>query len=391
MKSKLILLISIVAFLTSGCGLADPTGNGTSARQLRIPVNLKENPAAVDVRTLKTLASIIVELAAKKIVYVGEEHDKYSHHQIQLEILRGLYLQNPKIAVGMEMFQRPFQKALDDYIEGRIDERMFLKESEYFKRWNIDYNLYKPILDFARAHRLPVIALNARQEIVSKVAKGGLESLTIEERQQIAKDLDLSDVVYRARLRAVFAAHKQSQEKDFEFFYQAQVVWDETMAESIDRFLTGNPDYRIVVLAGGGHLQYGSGIPKRVFRRNPYEYSTVLNDADVKPGIADFIVFPEPVKVPTTAPTLGILLEEQQQGLRIAGFTKDSIAERAGLKIGDILIALDEHPLSSSEDLRIDLFYKRLGDTISLRTSRGNEDLQFKLLLEPAPLQTNVP
>ena len=390
MKSKLIFLTSILAFFASGCGLADPTGNGTSARQLRIPITLKENPPAVDVRTLKTLASIIVELAAKKIVYVGEEHDKYSHHQVQLEILRGLYQQNPKIAVGMEMFQRPFQKALDDYIEGRVDERVFLKESEYFKRWNIDYNLYKPILDFARAHRLPVIALNARQEIVSKVAKGGLESLTIEEKQQIAQDLDFSDGAYRARLREVFGAHKQSQEKDFEFFYQAQIVWDETMAESIDRFLKANPDYQIVVFTGGGHLQYGSGIPKRVFRRNHYEYSTVLNDADVKPGIADFIVFPEPAKAPT-APTLGVLLEEQKQGLRITGFTKDSIAERAGLKIGDILIALDEHPLSSSEDLRIALFYKRPGDTISLRTSRGNEDLQFKLLLEPTPLQTNVP
>jgi uncharacterized iron-regulated protein len=33
----------------------------------------------------------------------------------------------------MEMFQRPFQKTLDDYIKGAIDEREFLKNTEYFK------------------------------------------------------------------------------------------------------------------------------------------------------------------------------------------------------------------------------------------------------------------
>ena len=172
--------------------------------------SLQEDPPAVDLSTLKTLAAVVEKLAQKKIVYVGEEHDKFSHHQVQLEVLRGLYQQTPKLAVGMEMFQRPFQKALDDYIAGAIDERTFLRRSEYFKRWNIDYNLYQPILNFAKEHRLPVIALNAQSEIVDKVAKGGLDSLSKEEKQEIPQELDFSDQEYRARLKEVFAAHGES-------------------------------------------------------------------------------------------------------------------------------------------------------------------------------------
>jgi len=73
-----------------------------------------------------------------------------------------------------------------------------------------------------------------------------------------------------------------------------QILWDEMMAESMDRFLKKNPDFRVVVLAGAGHLQYGSGIPKRAFRRNGFDYAILLNDSEIRKDLADFIVFPEP-------------------------------------------------------------------------------------------------
>jgi uncharacterized iron-regulated protein len=34
-----------------------------------------------------------------------------------------------KVAVGMEMFQVPYQKVLDDYTAGLISEQSFLKQS----------------------------------------------------------------------------------------------------------------------------------------------------------------------------------------------------------------------------------------------------------------------
>lgn len=334
---------------------------------------------AVDVTTVKTLPFVIDRIADKKIVYVGEEHDKFAHHQVQLAIARGLYRQTPRLAIGMEMFQRPFQKSLDDYIGGTIDERTFLKQSEYFKRWGIDYNLYKPILDFARAEHVPVIALNIQREIVEKVAKGGIDSLSKDEKDQIPGELDFTDREYRSRLEEVFAEHKQSQ-SNFEFFYQAQILWDETMAESVDRFIKGHPGYRIVVFAGGGHLQYASGIPKRSYRRNQIEYVVLLNDTAPKPGIGDFVIFPEPSSGPS-APTLGVSLSETDKTVRITGLTKDGAAEKAGLKVGDTVIAIDGDPVASPEDVRIALFYRKRGEIMRIKVRRGDEEIDLNLSL----------
>ena len=347
---------------------------------------LSGDPAALDLSTLKKLSAVIERLAPKKIIYVGETHDKFSHHQVQLQVLQSLYRQNPKIAVGMEMFQRPFQNALDDYIAGAIDERAFLKRSEYFKRWDVDYNLYKPILDFARGEKIPVVALNLRREIVDKVAKGGIDSLSKEEKQEIPRELDFSDEAYRARLQEIFQAHQDSQGKNFVFFHQAQILWDESMAESIDRFLKKHPDFRMVVLSGVGHLQFGSGIPKRAFRRNGFGYAIVLSDAAIEEGIADFIVFPEPAKT-KTAPKLMVFLKEQDQRVLIAGFVKDSVSEKAGLKVADTLLSLDGQAVGSIEDVKIALFYKEAGETIRVKVRRtdvfqSGEDLEFAVKLQ---------
>lgn len=346
---------------------------------------LREEPRAVDLSTLHGLSEVIEKVASKRIVYVGEAHDNFSHHEVQLQVLQGLYRKDPKIAVGMEMFHRPFQKALDDYTSGAIDERTFLKRSEYFKRWSIDYNLYKPILDFARAKRLPVIALNLRREIVEKVSKGGLDSLSKEEQQEIPQDLDFSDPSYRERLEEAFRNHPNSEAKKFEFFYQAQLLWDETMAESIDVFLKKNPEFRMVVIAGSGHLSYGSGIPKRAFRRNGYEHAIILNDAEIEKGIADFIVFPEP-STATTTPKLMVFLKDEDRKVSIEGFANESVSEKAGLQVGDILVALDDHPVESIEDAKISLFFKKIGETIKVKVKRsgflsGTEVLEFDVKL----------
>ncbi len=92
---------------------------------------LVKPPVAVEISTLKTFAEVMERVADKRIIYVGENHDQFSHHVMELEVIKDLNRRGKKIAVGMEMFQRLFQKALDDYIEGRIDERELLKKTQY--------------------------------------------------------------------------------------------------------------------------------------------------------------------------------------------------------------------------------------------------------------------
>jgi len=342
-------------------------------------------PIAVMISDLKTFAGVMERVAGKKIVYVGENHNQFSHHVMELETIRDLHRRGKKIAIGMEMFQRPFQKPLDDYIAGRIDERELLKKTQYFKRWGFDYNLYRPILEFARSERIPVVALNMRQEIVDKVFQGGLDSLSEEEKALIPSQIDFSDDAYRERLEKVFREHQDFGAENFNFFYQAQILWDETMSESIDEFLKAHPIDHMVVLAGNGHLAYGSGIPKRTARRNGYDHAIILNDVDLEKDIADYVLFPKTIPG-LTSPKLMVLLKEKGGKVEIAGFPSGSNSEKAGMKVGDRILSINQTPVREIDDVKIDLLFKKKGEKVKVRIMRkgflGSQEIDFEVVLQ---------
>ena len=286
----------------------------------------------------------------------------------------------------MEMFQRPFQKVVDDYIEGRIDERAFLKGTEYFKRWGFDYNLYRPILLFARSEKIPVVALNQRQEIVDKVFRSGLDSLSEEEKKSIPSQMDFSDDAYRERLEKVFREHKGFHTDNFDLFYQAQVLWDETMSESIAQFLRAHADDQMVVLAGSGHLAYGSGIPMRTARRTGYDYAILLNDTGLEKGGADFVLFPGTVPG-KTSPRLMVYLKEEAGKVEVDGFSPDSVSQQAGMEIGDVILAIDDASVKTIDDVKIELLSLKQGDKVKVKVLRKgffgfSSEVDFDVVLQ---------
>jgi uncharacterized iron-regulated protein len=331
------------------------------------------------------LKDIIDRISDKEIIYVGESHDRFEHHRVQFEVIRTLYRNNRKIAIGMEMFQKPFQDVLDDYILGTIDEKEFLKKSEYFKRWNFDYNLYRDILHYARAKAIPVIALNLDRDIVSTVAQNGIQALSKEERRQLPEHIDLSDKEYRRRLKVFFEQHGQSAQRNFDFFYQAQVIWDETMALNLDAYIRENPEHTIVVLAGIGHMAFGSGIPERAYRLNKRPYSIILNAEDPEEGIADYILFPPSLSAPES-PKLMVLLQDKEGSVEIIGFSPESVSEKAGLMKGDVILSLDNNDVVNIDTIKIFLLDKKKGDQITVTVSRkrflfGSVTKQFTVIL----------
>ncbi len=345
---------------------------------------LKET-MAVEISTLKTLPEMMENVVGKKIVYVGENHVQFSNHVVELEVIKDLHRRGKTIAIGMEMFQRPFQKVLDDYIESRIDERDLLKGTQYFKRWGFDYNLYRSILLFARSEKIPVVALNQRQEMVDKVFRSGLSSLSEEERKFAPSEMDLSDEAYKERLKKIFQEHEDFGARDFDLFYQAQILWDETMAESIDEFLKAHPSHQMVVLAGNGHLAYGSGIPRRTARRNGYDYAIILNDTDLKKDIADYVFFPGTIPG-ETSPKLMVLLTEKTGKVEIAGFPPGSNSEKTGMKVGDIILSIDHTPIHEIDDVKIDLLSRKKGEKVKVSVLRkgffGSQKMDFEVALQ---------
>ncbi len=338
-------------------------------------LELVQEVPAVDISRLTSLSDILPRLARNRVVYLGEQHDEYAHHLTQLEVIRALVEQfGLKVAVGMEMFQQPYQKVLDDYLAGRIDELTFLKKTEYFKRWGMDFRLYKPILDYAREKRLPVVALNIPKEISEKVARQGLEALSPEERVWVPEDLDFSNEVYRARLKKVFEQHPEGDVKDFETFYQSQILWDEAMALAIVRYLKEHPDEVMAVIVGKGHVMYSAGIPDRVWRRLkvPYTILVMSSGERLEPGVADYVLYPAPAKAPAGV-KLGVFLKETAKGLEIKGVAKESPAEKAGLKKEDIIVAADGQSVKTVADLRLILYGKKKGDKVEIEILRGQK------------------
>lgn len=287
----------------------------------------------------------------------------------------------------MEMFQRPFQQYLDQYISGEISEKTLLKKTEYFTRWGFDYNLYRDILQFAHARKIPVIALNIRGEIIDKVSKEGIDSLPEEMYAEIPEDLDMTNRAYKQSMREVFSAHSNSQEMDFENFFQSQILWDETMAHAVAAAMEHYPNRQIVVLAGNGHLQYSWGIPDRVKRLTNERGSVILNGVEdtINRALADFVLFPEYSAAPET-PKLQVLVEAQDKGVVVKEVMEGGAAEKAGIKKGDLIIMVDHNAVEDVADLRISLMDKKKADTVKVRVRRarpvlGTEELVLDVTL----------
>ncbi|MGA7937892.1 MAG: ChaN family lipoprotein [Kovacikia sp.] len=246
--------------------------------------------AIVDLRSPHsppTPPAVLKELSSANVVYLGETHDRPADHTAELAIIQALHCVKPRLAIGMEMFQRPYQSVLDRYLSGNLTELELQDLSQYQKRWGFSWEFYAPILRFARENRLPVIALNTPTEVTRKVSRTGLESLTRSERRFIppASAIFLGPEAYRQRLHEIYAKihHGKTGSGNFDYFFEAQVLWDETMAERIAQIIQQTPEVLVVVLIGQGHLIYGNGFPARVARRlqsiqpNLTQVSVLLN------------------------------------------------------------------------------------------------------------------
>jgi uncharacterized iron-regulated protein len=216
-----------------------------------------------------SFGAMVDALLAADLICIGETHNAELHHRVQLQIIKTLFAQDERLAVGMEMFQRPFQAALDTYITGGASEAEFLKAAEYGKRWGYSWSLYKPIVDFCRNNRVPVAALNAPKELTSRISKVGHAALTPEEKEKLGP-MDFDHKEHRAywyeRLPKLHGQADTTPEQK-ERSYQVMTVWDDYMAASAASFQRDRHIRRMVILAGSGHIDRGFGIPDRAARR----------------------------------------------------------------------------------------------------------------------------
>ncbi len=350
--------------------------------------SISKEKQAVSVPKNQKFNTMMEAVSDKRVLFVGEAHTTYVHHINQLEIIKALHQQGKKVAIGMEMFQRKFQPVLDDYIAKKIDEKTFLQRSEYFIRWKYNYNLYKPIMDYARDNNISVVALNLEKEIVKKVTKNGFYALSDDEKKMLPQTLDFTNEAYRHHLNSIFSAtehmqamhDKNSTAPNNDFLYQSQILWEETMAETAAKYIQSHDIDVFVVLAGVGHMINHHGIPERLHRRLNLPYSIIVQDMPTVENSADFILYTNTMQVKQPL-KLGVMLDTAKQ-LKVLSVLKNSLASTLGIQKDDILLALDHHEIPKIETLKFLLFFKEHDDPISITLKRGNRVITINSSLD---------
>ena len=242
-----------------------------------------------------TFEALLTDLGSVRVVYVGERHADMNHHDIQLKIIKDLQQSDPTVVVGMEMFAATYQPVLNSWSKGSLDQAHFLEKVHWYANWRYDFALYEAILTHIQSRNTRLIGLNLPFHIPPKIRVGGIDNLQPEDRRHLPKQIDLSNTEHRAYIEDVFKRHRFSDTTKFDYFYAAQCVWEDTMAENIARHLSQAP---MVVLLGGGHIRRHFGVPDRAYSRTNAPFRTVYL-ASVEDTVAlswaDYIwITPEP-------------------------------------------------------------------------------------------------
>ena len=216
-----------------------------------------------------TFEAFITATEHSRFVYLGEQHATTAQQELEARVIRALQANGRQVIVGVEMFQRPKQEALDSWSAGHIQERDFIVTSEWKSQWGFDYKFYKPVFEEVRDLSIPLVALNVPRNWVHAAGKGGFDALPMSAKMQLPTDMFLGNRDHRKVFEAMMGGHEMAG-TSMDQMYAAQVLWDEGMADTALKYLARvptTPATVFVIIAGSGHVMYDQGINYRIARR----------------------------------------------------------------------------------------------------------------------------
>jgi uncharacterized iron-regulated protein len=241
------------------------------------------------------MAQLVQELASSDVIFIGEIHTHSASHYLEMQLLATLYQRNPQLILSMEQFERDKQAVVDAYLDNKIGEQTLMTQGHAWPNYACDY---RPLIEFAKAHHIPVIAANAPKALVRCIAQKGpdvADRLPTQQRAYLADDFTQFSAAYQAKFRQFMtgagAWHGEPQDKPHgtprhghgarggklsNDFY-AQLARDNTMAESIARALDAHPNYQVVAINGAFHSDGRLGTVEALKRLKPHLTIKVLS------------------------------------------------------------------------------------------------------------------
>lgn len=356
-------------------------------------------PSGLQPLPIKTL---IGDLAHRSVVLLGERHDSAEHHRWQLQVIAALHAVRPDMVIGLEMFPRAAQPALDRWIAGASSEAEFLRESGWREVWQMDPQLYLPIFHFARMNGIPLIALNVDRKLTRAVSQKGFDAVAVQDREGISRPAAPS-AAYVEFLHDIFVEHGRDEraraaatdaaldDPAFRHFVESQLVWDRAMAQGIAAALARKPAPLVVGVMGGGHIANRYGVPHQLASLGVSDVAVLLpwdsgNDCDrLIAGYADavFGVAEAPAAPVRPRQRLGVSLELVAGGVRIVRVEGGSVAETAGLRAGDFVIEVAGLPAKQPADVAEAVQRHAAGTWLPLRVKRGADAIEIVAKFPP--------
>ena len=227
----------------------------------------------------------VVAMAANSdVVLFGEEHSDIVCNGIEAQLLSAMSEQQRPVALAMEFFEVDTQAALDDYLNGKLDENEFRKLTRQKKAY---LTAHRPLIEYCRETHIPVIAANAPWRLMRALRLSGK---TFEEfrattqpadRELLPVSSELLTGGYYDRFVEAMKDHmtvtpatsqpstEVSAEEKMLRGYRAQSLWDDTMAESVAGYRADHPDRRIMLVVGKFHVASEGGTMVKVKRLRP--------------------------------------------------------------------------------------------------------------------------
>jgi uncharacterized iron-regulated protein len=224
----------------------------------------------------------MVRAAKGDVVLLGEQHDRTEDHRWELASLTYFARVRPGLVLGLEMFPRSKQAALDRFVDGGVSEADFLKQTDWAHVWGFDPALYMPIFRFAREHGIRMLALNVDNALVHHVAKAGWADVPASEREGVG-DPAPPGAAYRAGLEQEMQGHAgmSVSKAGLQHFIDAQLLWDRAMAERIATQHAEHPGRLVVAMMGAGHLEHRNGVPAQLAALGVPDAAVMLPSGDL--------------------------------------------------------------------------------------------------------------
>ena len=123
------------------------------------------------------IANVIESLKRSTFSLLGEVHDNADHHAIQAGLLEGIARSGVRRAVVFEQFDREYEPELKRLISRGQPAPEDVADAVGFDRKGWNWEFYRPLVEIALRHRMPIAAGNLSRNAGATIARQGLGAL----------------------------------------------------------------------------------------------------------------------------------------------------------------------------------------------------------------------